>query len=142
MNLFFKVLLVKTCSDAYNGITNETKSSVVGSVARSLGIMKCRDIALLDKMAEWLASCSDKVRPQDAVAILMAMAIVDHQPVNWEVLLKNVLPLLRPLDLPTSGVYLDAVWSLLLLNKPTAEHVAVVLSTDFIEKLSKEDGKC
>lgn len=132
---------MKTCSDAYNGITKETKSSVVGSVARSLGIMKCRDIALLDKMAEWLVSSVEKIRPQDVVAILMAMANVDHQPVNADLLWKNVIPLLRPLDLPTSSVYLDAVWSLLLLNKLSAEHVAIVLSPEFIEKLSKEHGK-
>jgi len=49
--------------------------------------------------------------------------------------------MLRPMDLPTSGLYLDAVWSLLLLEKLTNELASIVLSSEFIEKLRIEDGK-
>lgn len=56
-------------------------------------------------------------------------------------MLQAVIPTVTPLDLPTSGLYLDAVWSLVLLEKQTNEQVAMALSSDFIEKLRKEDGK-
>jgi hypothetical protein len=51
-----------------------------------------------------------------------------------------VLPHVTVQDLPSPSAWLDVVWSLVVLDRATTQHVASVLDPNFCTKLSVDTG--
>lgn len=51
-----------------------------------------------------------------------------------------VLPHVTVQDLPSPSALLDVVWSLVVLDRATAQHIASVLDPNFCNKLTVDTG--
>ncbi|CAH1994448.1 unnamed protein product [Acanthoscelides obtectus] len=65
----------------------------------------------------------------------MTLAILDYIPQNAEKLYEVILPSLAHSEAATATEWLEVIWSLVLLNRATEEHVSGVLNNSFIQEL-------
>ncbi|XP_023029568.2 FAST kinase domain-containing protein 4 isoform X1 [Leptinotarsa decemlineata] len=119
---------------------NIKKGSVVGSILTSLGLMKYKNPGLLDSLSEWMVKNDSSCRPQDIFSLLMTLAVLNYFPTNSERLFEVLLPQLTPSEATSPVVWLEIVWSLVLLNKASNEQVSSVLSEEFLKKLSEDSS--
>ncbi|KAF6206514.1 hypothetical protein GE061_017747 [Apolygus lucorum] len=136
LNFPDEVLLEKACCDLLESISKCQKTSVIGSISTSLGLLKYKDENLLDALVEWTIKNSQTVRFQDLMSLLLTLASVNHSPRSMEHFLKVVSPLLNVKETPSCNAWLDIVWSLSAVDNVQAEHLQSVLNPDFVEKLN------
>nr|CAI5834020.1 unnamed protein product [Callosobruchus analis] len=137
LNFIDENLLAKVSNDICHQIDKSVtkKSSVIGSILTSVGLLKYKDPALLDALSEWIAENYAICRAQDIFSLLMTLAILQYTPQNVEKLYEVILPLLTPSEAGKALQWLEVVWSLVLLGRATEEHVSGVLNSTFIDKL-------
>ncbi|XP_050499186.1 FAST kinase domain-containing protein 4 [Diabrotica virgifera virgifera] len=116
---------------------NIKRSSVIGSILTSIGLLKYKNPALLDILSEWILGNQSICRPQDVFSLLMTLAVVNYKPNNSENLFKVLLPQLTLSEAGKPQVWLDIVWSLTLLNKANSSHVSSVLDKSFLDQLEE-----
>uniref|UniRef100_A0A0A9WMB6 Protein TBRG4 n=2 Tax=Lygus hesperus TaxID=30085 RepID=A0A0A9WMB6_LYGHE len=136
LNFPDEVLLEKVCCDLLEVISKCQKTSVIGSISTSLGLLKYKDENLLDALVEWTIKNSQIVRFQDLMSLLLTLASVNHSPRSIEHFFKVVSPLLNSKETPSCNAWLDVVWSLAVVDYVQGEHLQSVLNPDFVEKLN------
>ncbi|XP_030756831.1 FAST kinase domain-containing protein 3, mitochondrial [Sitophilus oryzae] len=114
-----------------------SKSAVVGSILTSIGLLKYKSPALLDAISEWVVNNQSSCRPQDMFSLFMTLGVLNYTPSNHEALFKLLIPQLTQEEAGKPLIWLDIVWSLVLLNKANKEHFQSVLSEEFISKLGE-----
>ncbi|XP_049770891.1 FAST kinase domain-containing protein 4 [Schistocerca cancellata] len=139
-------LLERAVSDAGTALSSgsagaEGKAAAVRSVATSVGLLRYRDIELMEHMSDWVLSQLHSCRPQDLTAVLLTFAAVNYVPSNADEFFQAVLPLLREADFPGPSMWLDTVWSLCVLGRATPEQTASVLSPEFLLRLARTSGR-
>lgn len=136
LNFPDEVLLNRVCSDVLQQLPeNTSKPGAVASISTSLGLLKYKDVELLDGLSEWFVKHSDICRPQDVASIIITLATLGYLPANFEDIVKMATQL-KPEELAKPTAWLDVVFALATLNHATSEHVSSVLSADMIDKLS------
>jgi len=135
------MLLEKTCEDLCECVTSNQKPAVIGSILTSLGLLRYKNTEVLDVLAKWVADNVSICRPHDLTALLLTLASVFHTPSNADHLLNALLPHVTVQDMPNPSVWLDVVWSLVVLDRATPQHVASVLDPDFYMKLTVNADK-
>lgn len=131
-------LLSKICDDIQVKLKESEvrKSSIIGSMLKSLALIKTRDIGVLDCLTEWIIKNPSLCRTQDVVSLIMSLAALNYMPVEYEAAIKEkIVPSLTPLDFKTNVEYLTYVWSLLALNISNEAAYDNVLQEEFIERL-------
>ncbi|XP_076250695.1 FAST kinase domain-containing protein 4 [Rhynchophorus ferrugineus] len=111
------------------------KSAVIGSILTSIGLLKYKSQVLLDSLSDWIIENHKICRPQDIFSLFMTLAVVHYVPTNGEALFNVLLPQLTEEEAGQPHIWLEIVWSLVLLNKATAEQVKSVLDEQFLRKL-------
>ncbi|CAH1176904.1 unnamed protein product [Phaedon cochleariae] len=128
-----------TCSELENAGSElekiARKSSVVGSILTSVGLLRYKNPALLDALSEWMIKNQGLCRPQDIFSLFLTLAVLNYLPTNAEKLFQLFLPQLTPSEAGKSSVWLEVVWSLVLLNKATDEHISSILDPMFLKQL-------
>lgn len=135
-------LITKICNDIQASIkTSEIKrSSIIGSMLKSLALLKARDIAVLDSFTEWIVKNQSMCRTQDIASLILSLAALNYTPIEHESAIKEkIIPSLTPLDFKSSHEYLTYVWSLMALNIYSESAFDHVLQSDFIERLKNDD---
>ncbi|KAK9693132.1 FAST kinase-like protein, subdomain 1 [Popillia japonica] len=133
-------LVQRVCIDACKGIGGDLqKSAVLGSILTSLGLLKYKDNAILEASCQWMETNTSLCRPQDLFALFMTMAVLNYKPLNEDNFFKKLLPQLSQTDAPKPIVWLDLVWSLVLLNRATPELINTIFSKEFISSLNIVD---
>lgn len=92
----------------------------------------------LDALCEWVNQNWSSIRKQDAVSLLISMAMVDFLPSNWEFLWLKIKELVQEeLKSPSlsANVHLDVAWSLTVLNHLEPAVAQSVLNDSFIAKV-------
>jgi hypothetical protein len=85
LNFVDENLLTKICADVINELTTDVrKSSVIGSVVTSLGLLKYKNCEVLDTLSEWILDNSSMCRIQDVFSLFVTLATVNHLPSNYE----------------------------------------------------------
>jgi hypothetical protein len=136
LNFVDENLLTKICADVINELTTDVrKSSVIGSVVTSLGLLKYKNCEVLDTLSEWILDNSSMCRIQDVFSLFVTLATVNHLPSNYEKLFQALLPQLSMSEARKPLVWLNFVWSLVVLNQATPDHVSSVLAQDFVNKI-------
>lgn len=111
----------------------------------------------MDAISDWVFKNYELCRPQDIFAFIQTSAVLNHQPSNADQLFpvsytklciiyveNNLFPLqilLRNLnysEASDANTWLDVIWSLVLLNLATEEHLSSVLAENFVQRI----GKC
>lgn len=132
--------------------TKIPKSSVLGSILTSVGLLKYKNPALLDALSEWILENQNLCRPHDIFSLFMTLGVLNYRPSNSDRLFKVslilkggrftinlnlqvLIPQLTEAEAGKPAVWLDIVWSLVLLNQANAEHISSVLTDDFIDSL-------
>lgn len=90
---------------------------------------------ILDAISEWIVKYNEISRPQDILALFITLAMVNYHPVNSERLYTTLIPQLNIEDATKSTVWVDLVWSLVVLNLAKPNHIESVLKPDFISRL-------
>ncbi|GJQ84445.1 hypothetical protein Trydic_g15661 [Trypoxylus dichotomus] len=130
-------LLERVCSDACKGISdNLQKSSVLGSILTSVGLLKYKSNDLLEAACEWIEKHASVCRSQDLFALFITMAVLNYEPANADGFFKKLIPQLSEAEANKPIVWLDLVWSLVLLNRATPELISTVFSKEFINSLN------
>jgi len=114
---------------------NLNRSAVIGSILTSVGLLKYKNPALLDAISEWIEKKHQICRPQDIFSLCMTLAVLNYLPANSENLFKVLIPQLTQEEAGKPLVWLEVVWSLILLNQANQEHVTSVLNESFITNL-------
>lgn len=113
---------------------------------------------MLDTLSEWILKHHEICRPQDLFAFIQTLAVLNHQPSNADVVFpvsllyysticglkykmanvyffQKLMPYVTYSEANNPHIWLDLVWSLVLLRLATAEHVSTVLSETFVRKI-------
>jgi len=135
LNFPDELLLEKVTSDLIRCIPECQKSSVIGSICTSLGILRYKDYDLLQTLSEWAIKNVDICRGHDLTSVLMTFASVNFTPSSQEDFVARVLPALEKQETTSSSSWLDIVWSLVILKWATPRHMESVLNDKFIERL-------
>ncbi|XP_054280830.1 uncharacterized protein LOC128998632 isoform X2 [Macrosteles quadrilineatus] len=135
LNFHDEVLVERVCADLCSCLMNNSRRAVVGSVIKSLGLLRYKHLDLLNLLCQWVEKHKDTCTPQDLSSLLLTLAVVNHLPDNHQVLFPIILDQLVSSGVSDPYEWLDVVWSLTVLNKETTEQLKSVLSSEFIEKI-------
>ncbi|RZF48632.1 hypothetical protein LSTR_LSTR016361, partial [Laodelphax striatellus] len=91
---------------------------------------------LMDLLCVWTMKNLSLCRTQDVVSLVLTLGAINHLPSNSEALFTKLESHLDASDLSTPFLWLDVVWSLLILNKATEKHISSVLDPAFILRLT------
>ncbi|XP_055903869.1 FAST kinase domain-containing protein 4 [Eupeodes corollae] len=138
LNFQDSVLAAKICSDIQAVLPKTDKSAVVGSVLTSLGILKYRDLDVLEVLTQWVLKNSEICRPQDLSAYFITSAILNFQSTASDEVRSKLLKSLVKEDFTKKYDWLNHVWALGLLNLADSSLIESVLSDKFIEELGTE----
>ncbi|XP_057664236.1 uncharacterized protein LOC130898756 [Diorhabda carinulata] len=111
------------------------KSSLIGSILTSMGLLKYKNPALLDSLSEWILKNQSLCRPQDVFSWLMTLAVLNYKPHNWEKMFQVLSPHITISEARKPSVWLDIVWSLVLLDQATENQISTVLDESFLKQL-------
>lgn len=116
------------------------KSTLVGSILTSLGFLRYKSTnGVIEALCDWMINNSDVCRPPDVFSLFLTLAVLNYQPSNFDKLFEVFIPHLSTSDAIKSAMWLDFVWSLVILNVATTEHLSSVLIKDFIEEIGDEN---
>ncbi|XP_066248355.1 FAST kinase domain-containing protein 4 [Euwallacea similis] len=142
LNFFDENLFAKSANNIITALqtTKITKSAVIGSILTSVGLLKYKNPDLLDAISDWIVKNHTLCRPQDIFSLFMTLAVLNYIPSNSKHMFKVLVPQLTPAEAGKPGVWLEIVWSLVLLNQATSEQLKSVLHEAFISKLEEQKG--
>lgn len=96
---------------------------------------------MLDALCSWMLDNHATCRSQDLFALFLTLGVLNYQPTNSESLFEKVQPQLSQAEASKPNIWLDYVWSLVVLNRANKEHIDSVLQKDFIEKCDSIPGR-
>lgn len=139
LNFQDSVLGAKVCADVQSVLPkNVEKSAVVGSILTSLGILRYRDLDILESLTQWILKNSEICRPQDVSAYFFTSALLNFKSSQLEEVSKKLVKSIVREDFTKQSDWLSFVWSLTMLGLVEQNHLASVLSPEFLEKLAKD----
>ncbi|XP_017007620.2 FAST kinase domain-containing protein 4 [Drosophila takahashii] len=139
LNFQDSVLGAKVCADVQTALPkNVEKSAVVGSIITSLGILRYRDLDILESLTQWLLKNSEICRPQDLSAYFLTSALLNFKSAQLEEVSNKLVKSIVREDFTKQSEWLSFVWSLTMLGLVEHSHLASVLSSDFLEALQKD----
>lgn len=138
LNFQDSVLAAKVCADIQAVLPKTDKSAVVGSVLTSLGILKYRDLDVLEVLTQWVLKNCEICRPQDLSAYFITSAILNFQSTASDEVRQKLTKSLVREDFTKRFDWLNHVWALGLLNYADPTHFESVLGDKFIEELTTE----
>ncbi|XP_017870431.1 PREDICTED: protein TBRG4 [Drosophila arizonae] len=139
LNFQDSVLGAKVCADVQAALPKNTeKSAVVGSVLTSLGIMRYRDLDILESLTQWLLKNSEICRPQDLSAYFLTSALLNFKSAHLEDVRNKLAKSIVREDFTKQSDWLNYVWSLALLGIVENSQINSVLSTEFLTKLESD----
>uniref|UniRef100_A0A8D9F653 Protein TBRG4 n=1 Tax=Cacopsylla melanoneura TaxID=428564 RepID=A0A8D9F653_9HEMI len=138
LNFPDEVLLEKVAADMVEGIPSNDKPAVLGSLCYSMGVLRYKNSELLETITHWVDKNLDHCRTQDLVSLMLTLARVNYTPSNAQELFPRVVPNLTPAELTSSSLWLDLVWSYVVLGiGDLNQYVRSVLSSQFVEQFSE-----
>ncbi|XP_067618070.1 FAST kinase domain-containing protein 4 [Eurosta solidaginis] len=138
LNFQDSVLAAKVCADIQAVLKkNSEKSAVVGSILTSLGIMRYRDLDIMEALTQWTLNNSEICRPQDISALFITSAILNFKSSNLDDVRNKLSTSIVSADFQKSIDWLNHVWSLAMLGLVNDDQLNSVLSAEFIAKLEK-----
>ncbi|XP_018804737.1 PREDICTED: protein TBRG4 [Bactrocera latifrons] len=139
LNFQDSVLAAKICSDIQTALPKNTeKSAVVGSILTSLGILKYRDLDIMEALTQWTLKNSEICRPQDISALFITSAILNFKSSFIDDVSKKLTTSIVGADFQKCNDWLNHVWSLAMLGLVSHEQLTSVLSENFVEKLEAD----
>ncbi|XP_062126611.1 FAST kinase domain-containing protein 4 [Drosophila sulfurigaster albostrigata] len=139
LNFQDSVLGAKVCADVQAELPkNSEKSAVVGSILTSLGIMRYRDLDILESLTQWLLKNTEICRPQDLSAYFLTAALLNFKSGQLEDVRKKLSKSIVREDFTKQSDWLNYVWSLTMLGIVEDSHLESVLSTDFLTNLQSD----
>ncbi|XP_073815789.1 FAST kinase domain-containing protein 4 [Musca autumnalis] len=139
LNFQDSVLAAKLCSDIQVALPKNTdKSAVIGSILTSLGILKYRDLDILESLTQWTIKHSDICRPQDLSALFLTSAMLNFKSSNIDEVQQKLAKTIVQQDFSKSIDWLNHVWAMTILGLSTNQQLESVLSKSFVEKVQSE----
>ncbi|CAD6994505.1 protein TBRG4 [Ceratitis capitata] len=139
LNFQDSVLAAKICADIQVMLPKNTeKSAVVGSILTSLGILKYRDLDIMEALTQWTMKNSEICRPQDISALFITSAILNFRSAIIDDVSKKLATSIVGADFQKSHDWLNHVWSLAMLGLVNHAQLKTVLSVKFLQKLETE----
>ncbi|XP_061392733.1 FAST kinase domain-containing protein 4 [Musca vetustissima] len=139
LNFQDSVLAAKLCADIQVALPKNTdKSAVIGSILTSLGILKYRDLDILESLTQWTIKHSDICRPQDLSALFLTSAMLNFKSTNLEEVQQKLAKTIVQQDFSKSSDWLNHVWAMTILGLSTNQQLESVLSKSFAEKIQSE----
>lgn len=154
LNFVDTVLVARISADIQSELPkNKDRPAVVGSIITSLGLMKHKDTGmycrfrqrqqqsavvslklinyiiqiadLVDILTAWVIQHKDICRPDDILSLFQTLAMIDYPTMHADEL-KELIGTINTCTF-SSEKWLSFVWSLVLLDLATADHIDSVL---------------
>ncbi len=109
--------------------------SLSAKLLKSLSTLRYRNTQLLDVLNQSVLRQIDKVSDHDLSFVLMTCANLDYLPTSTQDRMSEIVKRIQEGAESNPKLWLDTVWSLVLLNKATHEAVQSVLEPEFYKKL-------
>ncbi|XP_075147765.1 FAST kinase domain-containing protein 4 [Haematobia irritans] len=139
LNFQDSVLAAKVCADIQVALPKNTdKSAVIGSILTSLGILKYRDLDIMESLTQWTIKHIDICRPQDVSALFLSSAILNFKSSNIDALQQKLIKTIVQQDFSKSIDWLNHVWALTMLGMCSNQHLESVLNSTFIEQMQAD----
>ncbi|XP_023036093.1 FAST kinase domain-containing protein 4 isoform X2 [Drosophila willistoni] len=139
LNFQDSVLGAKVCADVQTALPkNLDKSAVVGSILTSLGILRYRDLDILESLTQWLLKNSEICRPQDLSAYFLTSALLNFKSSQIEEVSKSLVKSIVRDDFTKQSDWLNYIWSLTMLGIVDHSQLESVLNEEFLQKLEKD----
>ncbi|XP_045467334.1 FAST kinase domain-containing protein 4 [Harmonia axyridis] len=138
LNFIDENLLSKVTLDVCSEIENEpetNKSAVIGSILTSLGLLKYKNTIVLDVLSKWLVKNCDICRSQDVFTLFITLATLNYMPPDSDKLLNTFSPYLTELEAGNPNIWLDHIWSKVILDIATPEEISYILREHFLQSL-------
>jgi len=94
-----------------------------------------------EKITEWYNNRREELDVKDMVAILMTCANLNYLPQDNQGLIEHIAQQINESSLPDQQVWLDVVWSLVVLGRATHSQLSSVLNSDFQTSLLYSNEK-
>ncbi|XP_037950789.1 FAST kinase domain-containing protein 4 [Teleopsis dalmanni] len=141
LNFQDSVLAAKLCSDVLATLKKNTeKSAVVGSILTSLGILKYRDLDILEALTQWILTNQEICRPQDLSALFLTSALLNFRTMDIENVRSKLVKSIVKEDFPKPSDWLNHVWALALLDLINNNHLESVLNSKFLQTLTAKNN--
>ncbi|XP_051156823.1 uncharacterized protein LOC127278915 [Leptopilina boulardi] len=111
-------------------------SAVIGSVLKSIGLLRYRNEELLLTITKWVMKNHASMKPQYVSSFFVTLAVVGYVPTDNLQEFQSFTSQFQETDMSTASDWLDVVWSLVILNQAKEEQIMSVINSDFLEKLS------
>lgn len=132
LNFHDNILMEKVCNDVQSSVTDTLdKSAAIGSILTSLGLMKYKNVDVMECLAKWTLSHLSICRLQDTAALIMTLAVLDYTPVTCDI--SKIC--LNKDDFAKNTEWLNYVWSCVILNIAKPEQIESVLCSGFAKQL-------
>ncbi|XP_014216202.1 uncharacterized protein LOC106644989 [Copidosoma floridanum] len=135
LTFYNNVLMEKISKDLLDVIPSNENSAVIGSILRSIGVLRYRDESLLDSLSTWIVDHKEIIRPQEIHNFFMTLAHLGYVPKNFNELLQKIVLPLKESDMCDSSEWLDVIWALTILNQATNVQFESVLNSGFLNRL-------
>ncbi|KAK2575695.1 hypothetical protein KPH14_012085 [Odynerus spinipes] len=140
LNYYDENLINKVMLDLFQEIPKNSGAPVFGSIVTSIGLLRYKRCEVLDVICKWAVDNYEQLRVQDFIATLQCFATFGYNPPDMD-LLKQHMNSLKKED-TNDDLWLDFVWSLILLDKALPSHIASVLDMAFVKTiLNAPDAK-
>ena len=126
-------ILMKISEDLSAFIPSTMDSSLIKSILIPLNFLNWRNSKLLNVISFWFERNYDISSSDDLISFIITLGNVNYKPKNFKRLVDIVLPNISKVDNPT--IWLDFVWSLVLLGIAKPHHIESVLNDNFIKSL-------
>jgi len=135
--LYFKdqEVLEKLCATIEFQVDGVEKHAVVRSILTSLGQLHFLHTGVMERIAEWYNKRREKLDSKDMVAMLMTCANLNYLPQDEQRLIEHISQTLNETSITDHQVWLDVVWSLVVLGRANHQQLNSVLNSDFSTSL-------
>lgn len=90
LNFYDENLFERAANNVISLLQSTTipKSSVVGSILTSVGLLKYKNPALLEALSDWILENQSLCRPQDLFSFFMTLGVLNYKPSSSDRLFK------------------------------------------------------
>lgn len=135
------VLTAKISADIQVALPkNSDKPAPVASILTSMGLLKYRDLDLLETLVDWILKHYEICRPQDISSLFLTMATLNFKSEKIDQIKSLLVKCVTEKDFAKPIDWLSQVWATTLIGLADHQQIESVLKSEFVSTLERSSG--
>lgn len=139
LRLYNKRLLGNITDSILGNVADLNDPVKASGLLKSFGLLRWDKAELIDALAQIVIAEVGTVNSEALVNLILACGTIDHLPPCVAQNLGDLLERLKGIETDNKRLWLDIVWSCVVLKIATADMIASVLEREFIDSVT---GRC